>query len=160
MRGVAIAGLVMGVLVGAGALAALIQQPGLPKNRWLREFVQQMRKFKELWHAGGMQCKLKLGLGLFQCVSAAPTVFGVSVPVGADKSLGTWLDLLRLPSNIGFEFILPGSWYIASRTHTVAVDALSRSGDVVVPCYVCTHLANGPCIPIVAVTPRIAAGCS
>ena len=117
-KGFAVAVFVLGAFAAVGALTAVVQRRRLPKNRALRQIVKNVHYFRKLWHAAGMQTKLKLGLGLFQCVSAAPSVFGVSVPDGGSE-YGNLFDLLKKPATIGFDFILPGSCYGSYRNRLI-----------------------------------------
>ena len=55
-----------------------------------------------------MRCKLKLLLGLYQCLTAVPSVFGVSVPDDA-RQYRRALDTFDLMANLGVSVVIPGS---------------------------------------------------
>eukprot|EP00966_Prymnesium_polylepis_P330068 7385733-Prymnesium_polylepis.2 len=57
-----------------------------------------------------MLLQSQLGIGLYQCMGAVPTVFDVRIPEQATDAK-KWLDILEYPATLGFDFILPGSCY-------------------------------------------------
>ena len=70
----------------------------------------------------------QLGIGLYQCMGAVPTVFDVRIPEQATDAK-KWLDILEYPATLGFDFILPGSCYGTSLSRLV-VNALWPFGLV------------------------------
>ena len=57
-----------------------------------------------------MQSHFKNALGLFQCVSAMPSVMDVRRPLGVE-GYTAWLSILQWPNDIGMESILPAECY-------------------------------------------------
>jgi len=69
-----------------------------------------------------MKVKLKVGLGLFQCIAAIPSVYGVR-PSAGDEHLFGLLDFLELPNLLGLELVLP-STCISSYGDRLFMDSL------------------------------------
>ena len=53
-----------------------------------------------------MQPKLKNLVGVYQCVSAVPSVFNVAVPSGYERYT-EWLRVLEYPANLGARPLFP-----------------------------------------------------
>eukprot|EP00966_Prymnesium_polylepis_P042861 995912-Prymnesium_polylepis.1 len=68
---------------------------------------RQFGKAHLVWMSSGMQLKLKVGLGLYQCIAAVPTVFGMRMPEGVSlsKRWDNLLDVLQLPNKFGLELL-------------------------------------------------------
>ena len=57
-----------------------------------------------------MRYKLKAFVGLYQCVAAVPSVFDLNTPPGLEDYT-RWINLVELPSDFGFDMIVPGSCF-------------------------------------------------
>jgi len=68
--------------------------------------IKRVRRFRSLWQSAGMRCKLKMMVGLFQCISAVPTVFNVNTPPGLED-FTRWLDIIEFPSDFGIQTFIP-----------------------------------------------------
>eukprot|EP00966_Prymnesium_polylepis_P060440 1402463-Prymnesium_polylepis.1 len=80
---------VCGVAIGGGVtLAARIH--------YLRKGVQRIRG---IWAKAGMQFKIKLVVGLYQCIAAIPSVFDVSAPPGLEHYT-KWINILEMPAEL------------------------------------------------------------
>ena len=53
-----------------------------------------------------MRYKVKLFIGLYQCVSVVPSAFNVETPPGLE-GYTRWIDILEIPSKIGLGLIIP-----------------------------------------------------
>ena len=56
-----------------------------------------------------MRYKIKLAVGLYQCVAAVPSVFDVVIPPGLEEYTGL-VNLMELPSNFD-EFLIATSCF-------------------------------------------------
>ena len=108
------AAFVLGMLAAAGGAVFVTRRKKLSHRR-LHNVTQAVQSLYSLWWKAGMQCKVKIGLGLYQCIAAVPSVYNVRTPEDADE-LTSWMSILELPDNIGFTFILPGSCYGSYRS--------------------------------------------
>eukprot|EP00966_Prymnesium_polylepis_P229102 5301713-Prymnesium_polylepis.4 len=64
--------------------------------------VQKIRTVIKIYRRAGMRYKVKVLVGLYQCISAVPSVFDVTIPPG----LETYADLVHVlewPSSIGMD---------------------------------------------------------
>ena len=57
-----------------------------------------------------MRYKVKMLVGLAQCIAATPGVYDVTVPRGMEEYT-RWLDLMELPSQIGLDIVIPGACF-------------------------------------------------
>ena len=114
-RSVAAAVLVMCLLATIGGVVAAVKSSRPVRTNVLSRVIKQLRRLDVLWYAAGMQCKVKLGFGVWQCASATPATFGLRLPAGADD-LKAPLRLVALPSSLGVDLILPGSCYGSFRS--------------------------------------------
>ena len=68
------------------------------------------RLAQKLWRKAGMRSKVKLFVGLYQCIAAVPSVYDVVVPSTLDH-LTRWVDLIELPSDLGVNLIIPAECF-------------------------------------------------
>lgn len=102
--------LVIVLFAGIGGLVVAVRSQSSPRTRIVRRAIRQLRRFDVLYRAAAMQSKVKLGFGVWQCLSAAPAVFGISIPDGGDH-LNALSNLLTFPALLGVDLILPGACY-------------------------------------------------
>eukprot|EP00966_Prymnesium_polylepis_P127443 2947867-Prymnesium_polylepis.1 len=102
--------LVIVLFTGIGGLVLAVRSQSSSRMRIVRRIIRQLRRFDVLYQAAAMQSKVKLGFGVWQCLSAAPAVFGISIPDGGDH-LNALSNLLTFPAILGVDLILPGSCY-------------------------------------------------
>ena len=76
-----------------------------PQSRCGR-LLKRVRSMKELWDSTGMRYKEKALVGLFQCVAAIPSVFGVSAPAGMVEEYDRWLNLMDQMSQFGIDYVV------------------------------------------------------
>ena len=91
------------LLVAAVGRAVLHRSPNL---RACRLLLKKIRSARKLWRRAGMRYKVKLLVGLAQCVAAVPTVFDVSIPEGLE-AYTDWINVLELSAHIGIDLVVP-----------------------------------------------------
>jgi hypothetical protein len=69
--------------------------------------LKKVRYLEKLFKRAGMRYKLKALVGLYQCVSATPSVFNVVVPDGLEEYT-RWINLIELPSELT-DIVVPGA---------------------------------------------------
>ena len=72
-------------------------------RRWIRSL-------REIWRSAGMRFKLKAFCGLYQCISAVPSVFNVVIPPGLEDYT-KWVNLLEFPADFGVDIIVPAACF-------------------------------------------------
>jgi hypothetical protein len=92
---------VAGALLGVTLLSAfcIAVGPRSLKKRLTRQLKKRSRRLlrlREVWFAAGMGTKLKLCIGLCQCLFAIPSTYRVGVPEGARHLLRP-VELVRQP---------------------------------------------------------------
>jgi cobalamin biosynthesis protein CobD/CbiB len=69
-----------------------------------------IRRLREIWRSAGMRFKLKAFCGLYQCISAVPSVFNVVIPPGLEEYT-KWVNLLEFPADFGVDIIVPAACF-------------------------------------------------
>ena len=54
----------------------------MSSSRARNKLLNRIKKLRSLWKRAGMRHKLKVTVGLFQCIAAAPSVYNVTAPAG------------------------------------------------------------------------------
>ena len=85
------------VLVAGSGSVALVRLKACAKLR--EAFSRGMRNAYRVWSKGGMRYKLKVLIGMYQCIAAVPSVYNMDPPPGVEVYTG-WLRLLELPANL------------------------------------------------------------
>ena len=65
-----------------------------------------IRYVRAIWHDAGMRYKVKMLVGLYQCIAAVPSAYNVQPPIGLEH-LTRWVYLLELPSEFERIFVVP-----------------------------------------------------
>eukprot|EP00966_Prymnesium_polylepis_P176574 4087942-Prymnesium_polylepis.1 len=69
---------------------------------------RRLQEFHRIWQRAGVRYKIKLTVGLYQCIAAVASVFDVSTPQGAHE-YAKWLNLLEVPADLGIDVVIPAS---------------------------------------------------
>ena len=69
-----------------------------------------IHRFREIWRKAGLRFKLKAFCGLYQCISAIPSVYNVTVPPGLEEYT-KWMNLLEFPADFGVDIIVPAACF-------------------------------------------------
>ena len=93
--------LLLVLLVGFGASTALRRVEGSEVCNALRKWAFSTHA---AWETAGMRFKVKVFVGLCQCIAAVPSVYNVTPPEGLEE-YSRWIDLFELPSEIERIFI-------------------------------------------------------
>ena len=72
-----------------------------------RQLASKWQHVTTLWRRAGMRCKVKLAVGVYQCLAAIPSVFDVTAPDGLDH-YSEWLDIIEWPSDF-VNIVLPSA---------------------------------------------------
>ena len=70
-------------------------------EKWLK----RVRRFRKLWRRAGMPTKLKMLVGVFQCIAAIPSVYNLNTPPGLGN-FNRLLLFLEFPADMT-NFIVP-----------------------------------------------------
>jgi len=93
------------------------------------------RLSRKIWRKAGMRYKIKLGLGLWQCLAAVSAVFNVSIPNHLEH-MARWMNVLEFPLKFGLEIVLPPSC-IGSYSRRLIIGSLWPIGVVFVIACAC-----------------------
>jgi hypothetical protein len=66
-------------------------------KKTLKKLIRWYSKGRKLYQKAGMRCKVKALVGVYQCVAAVPSVYGVTAPDDLDGFVA-WMDILELPA--------------------------------------------------------------
>ena len=93
-------------------LAALFGGSAIMRRRGpLRNaMVRKLTKFQKIWRRAGLRYKVKLAVGLYQCIAAISSVFDVNTPQGLHE-YAKLLRLLEFPADLGIDVIIPASCF-------------------------------------------------
>ena len=83
-RTAAILGCLLAILLTAVGFAAAILRKDSRFPRARRKLLRRIRIALKLWRRAGMRYKIKAGVGLYQCLTAIPNVYSVTIPAGAE----------------------------------------------------------------------------
>jgi hypothetical protein len=78
-----------------------------------KKMLKRMASVRQLWLLSGMRYKVKAMVGLYQCITAVPTVYNVDTPEDV-KEYTNWFSLLDF--EFGFELLIPGNCFQSYRT--------------------------------------------
>ena len=87
------------LLIVAVAVGAISFRRKALRSRAEIALIKKFYRMVDLWASTGMQFKVKAVVGLYQCIAAVPSVFGVTTPVGV-QSYTRWMTLLELPAEL------------------------------------------------------------
>eukprot|EP00966_Prymnesium_polylepis_P094668 2191252-Prymnesium_polylepis.1 len=82
--------------------AALTWKPG----KYRRFALKLARRFWTLWQRAGLRYKVKVFVGLFQCIGAIPNVFDLVTPSGLEDYI-KWMNVLEFTAQLGVETFIP-----------------------------------------------------
>ena len=80
------------------------------QSRGARDLLKAFRTIQRLWGQVGMQCKIKLLIGLWQCLAAATEVFDVIIPPDLEH-YATWVRIIELPADFGVNIFVPAACF-------------------------------------------------
>jgi hypothetical protein len=83
-----------------------MQRRGPLRNALLR----RLTHLQKIWRRAGLRYKVKLTVGLYQCIAAIASVFDVNTPQGLHE-YSKWLRLLEFPADLGINVIIPASCF-------------------------------------------------
>jgi hypothetical protein len=97
------------VLILLGAWLALVSYNKREKPSTfgpLRKLLRVVEKLSLIWRLGGGRFKVKVLVGLSQCLAAIPTVYNVKPPNSLDEYT-RWIRLMELPNQLGVNLFIP-----------------------------------------------------
>jgi hypothetical protein len=92
--------------VGSSTTARARRWSCCPKAH--KKLLKKLRSAHKLWKRAGLRYKVKVTIGMYQCLTAVPVVFDVSVPLGMEDSKRL-LHLLEYMAHLGIDMAIPGA---------------------------------------------------
>jgi len=93
------------ILFELGAGITILEHTG--RRRARDKLLRRIRSFQAVWERAGMRYKVKLLVGLFQCLGAVSDVYNVQIPLGLEQYAGL-IGFLELGAKIGVDLVIPG----------------------------------------------------
>ena len=100
-------------LAAVGGGTAVLQRTRCAKARDV--LLKRLRKLRNLWTRAGMRYKVKTVIGLWQCLSAIPSVYNVTTPPGLER-YHRWVNLIELPKDFGVDIAIPAACFGSYRS--------------------------------------------
>eukprot|EP00966_Prymnesium_polylepis_P169032 3908160-Prymnesium_polylepis.1 len=80
-----------------------------------------VQKSRRIWIKAGLRFKIKILVGVYQCIAAVPSVYNVDVPDDM-QAISRWIDLLEWPADM-FGVVVPAACF-GSYRHRLLVASL------------------------------------
>jgi hypothetical protein len=102
---VAVLSLLLFIFASGGGCLVIARRLSICRSA-VKFVTKKVRTVRKMWKRAGLRYKTKAMVGLFQCVSAVPSVFNVTTPAGLEE-YAFWINLMERMAEYGLQFMIP-----------------------------------------------------